>query len=367
VTLYTGPIDGDDPGAALDFYGVTPHENLRLQPFFPPSPEAPVADILRQVTPHWPESTVVMSRGESGLRVLPSIRQVAGGTTPMVYEAHRVCFDSARDQTRAVPAWKKLLQHTRVARLRRRERRVVESVDGLVCLTPGVERALTEHFHIADRPTLILPSGTDPTPPSGADLSGDGGRDLDVVYIGKLDERKGIGHLIRAMPHVAEASLWLVGPASEDRRRSLRRLAEETGLSQERLQMPGYIKPAEVRTYCARAKVGVCPLPAGISRVSEQFTSPMKIFDMMACGTPIVSTDLPSTRDVLRDQHNALLTPPNDPIALAAAIQRLLNDRVLAHRLAARAREGVLHYAWDNRAKRLLDFLRSLRPVSTSG
>ena len=73
----------------------------------------------------------------------------------------------------------------------------------------------------------------------------------------------------------------------------------------------------------------------------------------MAAGRPIVASDLPSIREVLAHEVNALLVPPGDAAALARAIERLLADPVLASRLARAALDGVPEYSWDRRAERL--------------
>jgi glycosyltransferase involved in cell wall biosynthesis len=100
--------------------------------------------------------------------------------------------------------------------------------------------------------------------------------------------------------------------------------------------------------------VTLLPLPD--EPVARLFTSPLKLFDYMAAGVPIVASDLPALREVLRHEENALLARPGDPDAFAAAVRRLLADPVLAARLGRQARADVDGYSWDARAHALLDF-----------
>jgi phosphatidylinositol alpha-mannosyltransferase len=79
----------------------------------------------------------------------------------------------------------------------------------------------------------------------------------------------------------------------------------------------------------------------------------------MACQRPIVASDLPGWADVINHERSALLLPPSDAAALAAAIARLQNDSELGQRLAAAAYERVqAHYTWDARARAILHHLQ---------
>jgi glycosyltransferase involved in cell wall biosynthesis len=83
---------------------------------------------------------------------------------------------------------------------------------------------------------------------------------------------------------------------------------------------------------------------------------PNKAFQALACGTPLITADTPGARELLNDGVSALLVPPGDSEALAAAIRRLANDAALAERLSAgglttyreQAAEDVLGARWRN-------------------
>ena len=96
--------------------------------------------------------------------------------------------------------------------------------------------------------------------------------------------------------------------------------------------------------------------------MARLFTSPLKLFDYMAAGVPIVASDLPSLREVLRDGENALLANAGDADAFAAAVRRLLADRSLADRLGRQARIDVQQYSWDARARTLLTIFGDATP-----
>jgi glycosyltransferase involved in cell wall biosynthesis len=97
----------------------------------------------------------------------------------------------------------------------------------------------------------------------------------------------------------------------------------------------------------------VLVLPNPASAISSSFTSPLKLFEYMASGRPIVASDLPSLREVLRDGENALLAEPGNAAALTRGILRIKNDAALGERLARQAVEDVRQYTWARRAERL--------------
>jgi glycosyltransferase involved in cell wall biosynthesis len=86
--------------------------------------------------------------------------------------------------------------------------------------------------------------------------------------------------------------------------------------------------------------------------------SPLKIFEYMAAGVPILATDLPSLREVLRHDANAWLVPPGDPAALAAGIEVLASQPERHRRLAATALQDVQQYTWQRRAAAILEQAR---------
>ena len=98
-------------------------------------------------------------------------------------------------------------------------------------------------------------------------------------------------------------------------------------------------------------------LPLPDEPVARLFTSPLKLFDYMAAGVPIVASDLPALREVLQHERNVLLARPGDPDSFAEAVRRLLGEPELARRLGQQAREDVRQYGWDARAAALLDFI----------
>src|SRR5581483_12007044 len=156
-------------------------------------------------------------------------------------------------------------------------------------------------------------------------------------YAGHLYPWKGVDVFVRAL---ALAPAWrglIVGghPREADRAR-VEALAAELGV-RDRLEITGLLAPRDVSAALQRASVLVLPNTA--SAISERYTSPLKLFEYLAVGRPIVASDLPSLREVLTDERTALLVPPGDAAALAAALDRLAHDPSLS----AALRQAALH------------------------
>ena len=238
--------------------------------------------------------------------------------------------------------------------MRRSESRALQSVDALICLTPAVRRALREVFDVR-QPTLVLPSGVSlPKPVSEPGCE----RNIDVIYVGKVDARKGFSGLIDALVHLPGVRLCVVGgtPEQVDAQRAL---ADRAGVA-DRIDFTGFVEPVQVSQFLARARVGVCPLPAGVSATSLEFSSPLKMLDMMAHGTPIVATRVPAVEAIATDGEHAVLVEPDDPVALATGIRSLLDDPDRGERMCAAALVRARDFTWSKRALRLHKFLTEL-------
>jgi glycosyltransferase involved in cell wall biosynthesis len=235
------------------------------------------------------------------------------------------------------------------ARLLRREQRVWRRADAYVTITHSLAEELGARFGARARLSVVadgvrLPHGA--VPPALVRH-----HPAVIGYAGHLYPWKGVDVLLEAVSHVADAHATIVGGlAGEPDLERTRRYARSLGL-EDRLTLVGAVAPPEVAARLAEMDVLVLPNTA--THVSAKYTSPLKLFEYMAAGRPIVASDLPSLREVLRDGENALLVPPGDVRQLAGAIRRVLADLPLATRLARTAWHDVQAYRWEQRAERL--------------
>ena len=184
-----------------------------------------------------------------------------------------------------------------------------------------------------------------------------------IGYIGRfrtMEMEKGIPELVRAMACLPslkgrEPLLLCVG-GPMDAVPAYLKLAARMGLPESRLKFIDHVNHAEIPHWVRACDVVTIPWPW--TEFSAYFTSPLKLFEYMAAGVPIVASDLPSIREVLRHGENAWLVEPGDSKALADGISRLLRDNASSHKMASNARHSVKGHSWEERASRILDYLQ---------
>jgi len=183
-----------------------------------------------------------------------------------------------------------------------------------------------------------------------------------IGYIGRfrtMEMEKGIPELVEAMAYLAqiqgaEPLLLCVGGPMEVVPDYLER-ARRLGAPEHRLKFVDRVPNREVPLWIRSFDLAIAPFPN--TEHYAYFMSPLKLFEYMAAGVPIVATDLPSLREVLRHGENAWLVSPNDPKALAEGIRHLFENPDLARKLSAQAKEDVKQYTWERRAATILKFL----------
>ena len=177
-----------------------------------------------------------------------------------------------------------------------------------------------------------------------------------VVYTGKPYKGRGAETLVRSGEFLDDSTLILiVGALPEDLRR-ISGMIEENNL-QSKVRIEGHKPSYEIPLYQLAADVLVMPYSTGWDL--QRWASPVKMFEYMASGNPIVSTDFPNIREVLSGE-NSVLVPPDDSQALAMGIRKCLEDKEFSRSIGMRARAQVREYSWESRSAKVMDFMNSL-------
>lgn len=164
-----------------------------------------------------------------------------------------------------------------------------------------------------------------------------------AVFVGAVIKRKGVHHLLEAWRrlNLKDAELVLVGTVHDEIRPALAQFGGPD------VVVAGFVP--KVEDAYREAAVHVFP--------SECEGSAKCTYEAAACGLPQITTR--EAGDVVLDGVNGLIIPPNNPDALAAAIERLYRDRDLAARLGAAGRQRVVeNFTWEHFRARLLEAYR---------
>ena len=268
---------------------------------------------------------------------------------PVVYEAH-----APSETQRPAKAWvtRQLLGSSYLKRL------VVISdalgrtfLEGTKADLEGTkadsEKLLVAHDAARDHPRTL----SNPT----VKLNGVGSG-LKVGYVGHLYPGRGIEVIVELARRCPWAQFHIVGGTAEHLRFWR---VEAAGVGN--VQLHGFVPPAQAQRYCQACDVLLAPYQTKVAVAGEsalntaEYMSPLKIFEYMATGKPIVCSDLPVLREVLRHKDNAWLCSPDRVDQWQDALVQLHDQPDLRRRLGEQARHDFeVLYTWEVRANKVL-------------
>jgi glycosyltransferase involved in cell wall biosynthesis len=242
---------------------------------------------------------------------------------------------------------------------RRRERRVLDEAD----LRLPVSR------EVAAQVARISPNGLTEVVPNGLDDALFGSRPARgpsrelfglpvdgpvLAFVGALRPWHGVDVAVRALPALPEAVLCIAGDGPV--RDHLQRLAAELGVAR-RVRWLGQLPHGDVPWLLAAADIALAPYP----ELPGFGFSPLKLYEYLGAGVPVVASDVGQIRTVLDSGRWGSLVAPGDPAALAAGVRAVLADAPTARARADAARAMALReHSWRARATRITNILCDL-------
>jgi phosphatidylinositol alpha-mannosyltransferase len=173
---------------------------------------------------------------------------------------------------------------------------------------------------------------------------------LNILFVGRMEKRKGLNYLLDAFARVKEevpnARLIAVGPGTRLRRKYKKKVAR-SGLKD--VVFVGYASYEELPRYYQTADIFCAPATG-----SESFG--IVLLEAMAMTKPIVASDIEGYADVISDGVDGVLVPPRDSQGLAQALGSLLNDEPRRREMGAQGRAKARKLGWDSIARQLLDY-----------
>jgi glycosyltransferase involved in cell wall biosynthesis len=194
--------------------------------------------------------------------------------------------------------------------------------------------------------------------PNGVDVrlyQVSGGRDWgppQMLFVGRLVYQKGLDILIQALGELKNHSWHLKLVGDGPHRPVLESLAEENGIT-EKITFMGWMDKADLYHEFNVANLFVLP--------SRHEGMPNVILEAMACGLPVVASNIAGNEELVLDGKTGILVPPEDPSALGAGLKTLMLDSDLRQKLGTASRVRVeKSYTWDQVARSYLSVLQEI-------
>lgn len=223
----------------------------------------------------------------------------------------------------------------------------------VVCAVSDEVRDFVARVVGTDDRIRVLPNGVDPKRfPEYCRRGRAYGTPFNVGFVGSLKPWHGVDRLISAFSIVHKkyraSRLVLVGDGPERKNIEAQLVSLElSGVA----TLYGAVDPAEIPDLLADMDVGVAPYPV----IDGFYFSPMKVYEYMAAGLPVVASEVGQLRQLIVDEVDGLLCPPGDTAALAEALLCLQRDPSLRLRLGNAARAKVISaHTWTGVASRVL-------------
>jgi hypothetical protein len=246
------------------------------------------------------------------------------------------CSSIVRHLNKTKPA--SLKEHFQWKLRDRLEKRSILTADAVTAVSSAIVEETRRALGLTRSDFQVVPNSVNDSAFSPAE----GIKETDspmVLFIGRLEWRKGPDLLIRALPNVLKRQprlrLCLVGmdtftaPARTSMLSYLRALLPSSALSN--VNFRGHLAAPEVAQAMQEATVCVFP--------SRYEGLPMVCLEAMAGGKPIITTDIPGFRELISDGETGLIARGEDPESLASTLERLLADAPLRAKLGASAQE----------------------------
>lgn len=202
----------------------------------------------------------------------------------------------------------------------------------------------------------VIPNGVSPSDFSPSPLLRRDGRVPVLLYIGTLADWQGLDIVIKALPRILEQQavrLHIIGRGRSRQRKLLAKQIRKLGVEENVIVQPA-VPHHEVPAVIAESDICLAPLGLNDRNVT-QGACPIKVLEYMASSRPLIASNIPIVRELVREDIDGLLFSPNDPEDLARQVLALLNDYELSKRLADSATERALtKFTWHEAQKKLI-------------
>lgn len=236
----------------------------------------------------------------------------------------------------------------------------LKDVDGIICNSNGT---LEKHKENNFLNLFLAPNGVDLEKFKIDKNKHELRKELDlpvdkniIMYVGHLYKWKGVDVMIKTaelMKDNFDIIFMLIGGTDNDIEK-YKKIIKNKKLNN--VTIVGRKANKEIPKYLRSADILLLP-NVPISQESIKYTSPIKMFEYMASGIPIIASDLPSIREVLNDD-NSIIIRSDSSEKMEKAISNLLKDKKKCYKIAEQSLLDVKKYGWGKRAKLIFEFIQ---------
>jgi D-inositol-3-phosphate glycosyltransferase len=257
------------------------------------------------------------------------------------------------------------------------EKEVLQAADRVVAATQAERAQLQFLYHAANRKIAIIPPGVDtahfyPIPPDEAkEVVGIPKGDCLILFVGRIEPLKGIEVLLRALAHqrsnnqvsACPQSLAIIGgdPNSRDMNAEMKRLqilCDELGIG-DMVVFLGKRSQSSLPYYYSAAEVMVVP--------SHYESFGMVALEALACGTPVVASQVGGLAFLIEDGVTGYVVPDDDPVALSERLSSIMDQGELRRQMSANGVKHANKYAWEKVAAKMLALYQEVLAMYEGG
>jgi phosphatidylinositol alpha-mannosyltransferase len=228
-----------------------------------------------------------------------------------------------------------------------------EKLHGKIAVSKAALRFISRYFPGSYR---IIPNGIDIErfTPEGLQRNEFTDDKLNIVFVGRLEKRKGLTHLINACALIRKGftnfRLIVVGPGTRLKPGYEQQVNE---LNLDNVVFTGFVSNNDLPQYYRTADIFCAPATGG-----ESFG--VVLLEAMACGKPVVASNIEGYTNVLEHNEEGLLVPPGDEEALARSLLKLLEDHSLREKMGTKGITKAEKFSWANVTKQVIEYYNSL-------
>lgn len=258
---------------------------------------------------------------------------------PVIYEAH----DKLEKSKRFRKLLAKILQG--------------KNFCSLVVISHRLEEYYEKEWGVPKDKIIVAPDSADPVKGELKQIEIKAiGNGKHIGYIGSLYKGRGIELIMKLAEAFQNDTFHIIGGTREE----INMWKKRSGFLKN-IIFYGHVSPADVPAYGGCMDILLAPYQnnvytnkEGSSANTAEYMSPMKIFEYMSYGKPIICSNLPVIKEVLQSGRDCVLCDPDDILAWTEAIKKIFNDEKFANIIAENAQQEFLEkYTWEKRAKKV--------------